>query len=87
MTGVGAATTADARTRWAGFYPLRDIKRHLLKPSGLACDREGRFRALPAECRSPAYRQFSADTVIEFTHDLNRDPVIHRWHYKIDTAA
>jgi hypothetical protein len=33
MTGVGAATTADARTRWAGFYPLRDIKRYLLNPA------------------------------------------------------
>jgi hypothetical protein len=25
--------------------------------------------------------------IIEFIHDLNHDPVIHRWHYKIDTAA
>jgi hypothetical protein len=25
--------------------------------------------------------------IIEFIHDLNRHPVIHRWHYKIDTAA
>jgi hypothetical protein len=24
---------------------------------------------------------------MEFIHDLNRDPVIHRWHYQIDTAA
>jgi len=32
MTGVDAAATADARTRWAGFYPIRDIKRYLLNP-------------------------------------------------------
>jgi|SRR6266446_8900270 hypothetical protein len=32
MTGVDAAATADARTRWAGFYPLRDIKRYILNP-------------------------------------------------------
>ena len=25
--------------------------------------------------------------IMEFIHDLNRDPVIHRWHYQIDTAA
>jgi len=24
---------------------------------------------------------------MEFIHDLNRDPVIHRWHYQIDTTA
>ena len=33
MTSVDAAATADARTRWADFYPLRDIKRHLLNPA------------------------------------------------------
>ncbi len=25
--------------------------------------------------------------IMEFIDDLNRDPVIHRWHYQIDTAA
>jgi hypothetical protein len=25
--------------------------------------------------------------IMEFIHDLNRDPVIDRWHYQIDTAA
>ena len=25
--------------------------------------------------------------IMEFIHDLNRDPVIHRWHDQIDTAA
>jgi transposase len=25
--------------------------------------------------------------IIEFIDDLNRDPVIHRWHYQIDAAA
>ena len=25
--------------------------------------------------------------IIEFIEDLNRDPVIHRWHYQIDAAA
>jgi transposase len=25
--------------------------------------------------------------IIEFINDLNRDPVIHRWRYKIDLAA
>jgi transposase len=25
--------------------------------------------------------------IMEFIHDLNRDPVIHRWHYQIDTTA
>jgi transposase len=25
--------------------------------------------------------------IMEFIHDLNRDPIIHRWHYQIDTAA
>jgi transposase len=25
--------------------------------------------------------------IMEFIQDLNRDPVIHRWHYQIDTAA
>jgi transposase len=25
--------------------------------------------------------------IMEFIHDLNRDPVIHRWRYQIDTAA
>jgi len=24
--------------------------------------------------------------IMEFIHDLNRDPVIHRWHYQLDTA-
>ena len=25
--------------------------------------------------------------ILEFIDDLNRDPVVHRWHYQIDTAA
>jgi transposase len=25
--------------------------------------------------------------IIEFVNDLNRDPVVHRWHYQIDLAA
>jgi hypothetical protein len=25
--------------------------------------------------------------IIEFINDVNRDPVIHRWRYKIDLAA
>jgi len=25
--------------------------------------------------------------IIEFINDLNRDPVIHRWRYKIDLTA
>jgi hypothetical protein len=24
--------------------------------------------------------------ILEFINDLNRDPVIHRWHYQIDAA-
>jgi hypothetical protein len=27
------------------------------------------------------------DGTIEFINDLNRDPVIHRWRYKIDLPA
>jgi len=25
--------------------------------------------------------------IMEFIHDLNRDPVIHRWQYQIDATA
>jgi hypothetical protein len=32
MTGVGVAATADARTRRAGFHPLRDIELHSTQP-------------------------------------------------------
>jgi hypothetical protein len=29
---VSARRRLQTRTRWAGFYPLRDIKRYLLNP-------------------------------------------------------
>src|SRR5215469_5409803 len=42
------------------------------------------LRALPHPvCSKHELKQ----RILEFIDDLNRDPVVHRWHYQIDTAA
>jgi len=61
MTGVGAAATADAHA--LGPVSTRSATSSAIYSTQcLGCDREGGCGPLSTECRSPAHRQFIADT-------------------------